>query len=1169
MIGPEECEKATDNFVQGINNFALNMLYIGAAIIVLGYVSAQCFNYTAIKQVFKLRSLYLKRLLNKDITWYDMNQSGDFASRMGEDLSRFEEGIGEKVPLFVSLQATFFASLILALIRGWELALICLISLPVTLIIIGGLSFLITKVSKKEIDAYGEAGAIAEEVLTSIRTVIAFGGQKKETQRYDEKLIYAKNNNIRRSFLEGTSFGLLFFMIFSSYGLAFWYGITLMLKQRSWDDPIYTPGNMITVFFSVMTGSQSFGMASPYIEAFSQARSAGGKVFHIIDSLPTINLSKNNGQKIENLKGSLSFRGVTFQYPSRKEVTILKELDLDIEAGHTVALVGSSGCGKSTVLQLIQRFYDPDRGTVLLDGQDIRNLDLTWFRNLIGVVSQEPVLFGTTIEENIRYGNRDATEEDIINAAKKANAHNFIKMLPEGYKTLVGERGAQLSGGQKQRIAIARALLKSPSILLLDEATSALDTNSEAKVQAALDSASQHCTTIIVAHRLSTIRGADKIIVLSQGKVVEQGSHDELMKLEGEYHTLVMTQVQSNQVIESTTKETRKAVVVEDEDEEDNHYIQEDNETENANDEYVKKGSIWSLLRMNSPEWFYLLLGSIGAASVGCAMPLFAVIFGTIMQDISDPDDDYVRQRTTQYCLYFVAIGVLSGVSNFLQMYMFGVAGQKLTQRIRSQMFDAMLKQEIGYFDRKSNGVGALCSQLATEASQVQGATGQRVGIIMNSIATLLLSLGLSMYYQWKLGLVALSFFPVIIVATFFQSRNMKGNNDDFKNSLQSSTKIAVEAISNIRTVVSLSCEEIFHQLYIAELVPQIRKNSKSTHGRSAILGLSRGLMFFAYATCMYYGGKLIKNENVPYGDVFKVAQALIMGTVSIANALAFAPNLEKGLNAAKAVNDLFNRVPRIKDEEGVLQKFDAEGNVEYAKITFSYPTRRYVTVLEDLDLYVQQGKTVALVGASGCGKSTIIQLIERFYDPTSGTVSLDGVDIKSITLASMRSHLGIVSQEPNLFSRTIGENIAYGDNSRDVTQAEILEAAKQANIHNFVSSLPLGYNTKLGEKGTQLSGGQKQRIAIARALVRNPKVLLLDEATSALDTESEKIVQEALDNAKQGRTCITIAHRLSTIQDADVICVLNGGRIAEKGSHSELIAKRGLYYQLHTIQSG
>lgn len=293
---------------------------------------------------------------------------------------------------------------------------------------------------------------------------------------------------------------------------------------------------------------------------------------------------------------------------------------------------------------------------------------------------------------------------------------------------------------------------------------------------------------------------------------------------------------------------------------------------------------------------------------------------------------------------------------------------------------------------------------------------------------------------------------------------------------------------------------------------------------------------------------------------------------MSIANALAFAPNFQKGLIAAGKINKLFNRKPKVQDPVPLDERnsnWQAYGNVTYYNVEFFYPSRPSTMVLRKLNLSIMQGQTVALVGPSGCGKSTCIQLLERFYDATAGYVAIDDKETTAVTLKSLRSQLGIVSQEPSLFDRSIAENIAYGDNSREVALDEVIAAAKNANIHTFIASLPLGYETRLGDKGTQLSGGQKQRVAIARALVRNPRILLLDEATSALDSESEKVVQDALDAAKEGRTCITIAHRLTTIIDADVICVIDGGQVIEKGTHKELMDLGGMYYGLYTLQSG
>ena len=379
-----------------------------------------------------------------------------------------------------------------------------------------------------------------------------------------------------------------------------------------------------------------------------------------------------------------------------------------------------------------------------------------------------------------------------------------------------------------------------------------------------------------------------------------------------------------------------------------------------------------------------------------------------------------------------------------------------------------------------------------------------------------------------------------------------------------------MEAIGNIRTVASLGKEKDFHSVFMSSLSGPHRKALKKSWIRGFIFGFASSLPMFAYATVMYYGGWLVVHdpENTPYENVFKVSESLLFGTQMIGQAVAFAPNYNKAKVAANRIFALLRRVPLIDASSPSGNKLEnVTGNVDFEKVEFHYPTRKNIQVLKGLSLNVKAGQTVALVGHSGCGKSTCIQLLERFYDPDVGQVQLDRQDIQPANISSLRSHFGIVSQEPVLFNRTIGENIAYGDNARVVHMDEIIEAARKANIHTFIQSLPKGYDTMGGERGTQLSGGQKQRVAIARALVRNPKILLLDEATSALDSESEHVVQMALDAAREGRTCITIAHRLSTIQNSENIIVINHGLIAEQGTHDELIKQRGLYFELCSVQ--
>nr|CAD7403758.1 unnamed protein product [Timema cristinae] len=906
-----------------------------------------------------------------------------------------------------------------------------------------------------------------------------------------------------------------------------------------------------------MQGSGNLGAAAPYIETFGVAKGAAAKVFSLIDKVPLINSLSEEGVCPSELKGIITFKDVHFEYPSRSDVKVLKGFNLTINEGEKVAFVGSSGCGKSTCVHLIQRFYDPQQGQILLDGMDIKYLNVAWLRRQIGVVGQEPVLFQMSIEENIKLGHEDATRRDIIEASGVANALDFIAKLPESYDTLVGERGAQLSGGQKQRIAIARALVRKPHILLLDEATSALDTSSEAKVQAALDKASEGRTTIIVAHRLSTIRGADRIVTINDGKVAEQGTHEELIALKGHYYKLVMAQVNSGEEswAMDISKNTDKGRSIEDKfvipD-----FLQKDKTESSSPEEKIAKelpkSSLLQIMRLNKPEWPYIFIACVCSIVMGAAMPVLAVLFGSL-----------------------------------IQVYTITLTGEKLTLRLRRMLFAAMLRQEIVWFDEKANSSGALCARLSGDASQVQGATGQRLSIIIQSIATFLLAVGLAMYYEWRLGLVGLAFSPVIMAAQYYFIVVQSGELLNKREAMEQAIQVAVEAVSNIRTVAGLGREHTFHQKYMKVLETVHLVALRNCHFRALVFGMASSIMFFAYGACMYYGGKLVEQEGIPYSNVFKVSQALILGTASVGSALAFTPNLQKGLVAAMNIFQLLNRNSNIvdpeplgKDKWTIICVYQvAEGSTDYSKVVFSYPTRRHIHVLQDFSMSVRPGQTIALVGPSGCGKTTCVQLLERFYDPSSGVVMLDGRDISSVPLYSLRTQLGVVSQEPVLFNRTIANNIAYGCNMRDVPMSDIVKAAKQANIHTFIASLPMGYQTYIGEKGVQLSGGQKQRVSIARALIRNPRVLILDEATSALDTESEKIlifhdynpqvVQEALERAKEGRTCITIAHRLSTVQNADIICVLNNGKVVEQGSHSQLLEQKGVYHKLYSLQLG
>ncbi|XP_049765078.1 multidrug resistance protein homolog 49-like [Schistocerca cancellata] len=1145
--------------------FAIGCCVVTLIQFIVGSMTIFVLNHSAQRQVTRIRRLFMKAVLRQEMAWYDTNNTSTFASRLAEDLDKLQDGIGEKLGMFIYLLVSFISSVIMSFFHGWKLTLVVLSSAPIIIFSTAVVAKVQSSLTAQELDSYGTAGATVEEVLSSIRTVMAFGGQEKEVERYKERLHAAETTGIRRGFFSGLGGGVMWFIIYSSYALAFWYGVELIINSREMGDTEYTPAVIVIVLFGVLAGAINMGMASPHLEAFAMAKGSAAAIFKVLNRRPEIDSLSEEGNCPEKCNGEIELKNIHFLYPSRPDVKVLQGLELKIRPGETVALVGSSGCGKSTVVQLIQRLYDPQLGSVSLDGCDLRNLNVRWLRSNIGVVGQEPVLFATTIAENIRYGKPDASQAEIEKAAIEANAHDFICRMPQGYDTLVGDRGAQLSGGQKQRIAIARALVRNPRILLLDEATSALDTHSEAHVQAALEKASAGRTTVLVAHRLSTVVSADRIIVLSGGCVVEEGTHSELIALNGYYSKLVAaagrdepTQQQSEAVTGEKAdgpifEFSRKFSSPKD-------HLQTATSVE---EEKIPEADLGRIMSLNQPEWLYITVGCLATLAVGSALPFFAVLFGEIYRVLSIQDADEVRRDTSTFSILFLVIGILSGVGTFLQMHMFGVAGVRLTKRLRVMVFDSILRQEAAWFDDERNAVGVLCARLSGDASSVQGATGSRISTILQSTSTLVIGFALAVYYSWKLALVAILAVPIVFIGVYLESRHMRGQGLHEKEALEGASKIAVEAISSIRTVVSLGSEITFLEKYTAALAECHKTTRIKTRVRGLVFALGQCGPFFTYAFTLYYGGYLVAHEGLQYENVIKVSEAMIFGAWMLGQSLAFAPNFSTAKMAAARLFALMDRKPTIDVTFGD-KMLQLNGEVRYDKVDFRYPTRPGVQVLKSLNLLVPAGKTVALVGPSGCGKSTCLQLLQRLYDPLAGTVNVDGTNVSFFPLGNLRSQMGIVSQEPVLFDRTIAENIAYGDNSRAVSMDEIMAAAKAANIHTFVASLPLGYETRLGQKGTQLSGGQKQRIAIARALVRNPKVLLLDEATSALDNESEKVVQEALDQAREGRTCITIAHRLSSIQQADVIYVISNGAVLEKGSHQQLMTLRGMYYQMH-----
>ncbi|CAH1394580.1 unnamed protein product [Nezara viridula] len=1132
----EEISKFTDYgydyYMIGLMNFSFGFVQIIASETVSRNIMA------------KIKAAYLSKILSMELGWCDKSQE-QFVNTMSHDLQKMMVLFDSKMTSAVDMFSFFFFGCVAGFVVSWKVAILTFGLMLIAITVIYFIMQASKKVGNLRQQYNGKCTKIISEVLGNVQTVNAYGGEYKEIKRYKSIFKMSNKYGLKHAILISIGKAFNYLQLCTCYMVAYYFSVRLYLV----DD--FDPG-YIAIILSAQINAiyHCTYMLSTVFELFMATDSAY-RVMMFLDRDTSYSDSTDQGIIPKTFEPNISFKNVQFSYPTTLHTKVLCDLTLDIEPGKVTAIVGTSGAGKSTIVSLISRLYDVTGGQILVGGVDMRKLNICWLRNQIGVVGQEPMLFDTSIEENIRYGKTTATLEEIIEAAKISYAHDFIEKLPSGYGCIAGEKGTKLSGGQKQRIAIARAMVRKPKMLILDEATSALDLYSEGIVQKALDNAMQGRTTLIIAHRMSTVRKADVIYAINEGRVVEKGSHTELMDLKGFYYSLVKVQKLDEKDKVATINVNKDEFFDED--------IVDDNNLEASESIKMK----YKNLRLNKKNfktiivWFLAVLFTV---IMSAFLPVFFYIYTMFFQSYT-----YMKDELSRIALinagYIFGLGTIAFLSAVLSGTMSTMATQLWLKKLQVKAFYKIVSMDISWFDRSGCSPNECLEVLTNSPPLIESVTGDKASQVIIFMISLLFSIGYSFFISTSITLANL---PIILFVIIINCFRMKSRVTDTRSAsiATRSTKVAIEYVQNVDTIQTLNCQKHVINQYQDMLALSKSEAFVSIIWYAVVYGLSKSLIRLAMGTTFIVGADDIAFGNLRGTSLIGIISALSFTSMLAGPALILMSQYPAARQALSRLHRIANTKTSVNmlSDKGIIPEII--GNIVFHDVMFSYPTRDKVLVLKKLNLKIEAGKTVAIVGDSGCGKSTIISLLERFYLPNEGKIFIDGNDINNINVRYLRSQMGLVSQEPVLFDMTIKENILYGL-EEEVPMEKIIEAAKIANIHNFIMKLPQAYDTSVGERGSKLSMGQTQRITIARAVLRRPKILLLDEPTSALDTENEKAVQEALENASVGKTTIVIAHRLSTIRKADKIIILKSGEVAEEGSHEELMEKRGHYFNL------
>jgi ATP-binding cassette subfamily B protein len=1125
-----------------------------------------------------------RHLYELDFSRHDELSVGDVMSRATADLTLIQSFFLQ-VPMLVANGTLFIVAVVVMFFLSPVLSLVVVVFIPIFAVVAVRFRDKIFPASWNDQRLSGAVAGVVDEAVNGVRVVKAFAQEDREFDRlvdrthelYQSRMRTARYNARYASALQALPMlGQLGVLAFGGW-LAFNGHITLgvFLAFASYLVQIITPVRLMS---SMLATTQ-------------QARASAERVFELLDMEPRVT-DAPGAKPVVDPKGGFELDRVTFGYGD--EAATLRDITLSIKPGERIGLVGASGSGKTTLAFLLARFYDPVSGTIRLDGEDLRDLELNSLRQSVGVVFEESFLFSASIRENIAYARPDATDEEIEAAARVAQAHDFILAMSHGYGTMVGERGFTLSGGQRQRIALARAALGNPKVLILDDATSAIDARTEEAIHGSLRDELTSRTTILIAHRSSTLRLADRVLVLDGGRIIAEGTNAELWRTSELYRELLtgpeLEAIEAPEPIGAidpaawprsgadddlvapelslatmfagmavglggpgaraglvaATPELLERVaalppLVGDPD--------VDLEEATASDE---RSSLRRLVHRF--RWPLALVGVLVTVDAGTTLigPLI------IRHGLDAGVQQHHAATLAAMCFLFLAVQLASWGNAMVELFQSAHTAERMLYSLRARTFKHLQRLSLDYYDKEMGG--RIMTRMTTDVEALAQLLQQGLLLALTSLVSCAGVVVILLVLDVRLALAAFAVLPVLALVTIWFQRGSRRSYLRARDSISIVNAEMQESLSGVRVTQAVGREDNNADRFTARSEQYRDARLRSQQLMAIYFASSQLLSTIAKALTLWYGARLIGQDALSSGLLIAFLLYLDQFFTPLQQLSAVFDQWIQAKISLGRLDELLATPSMTPEPEHPIDPGRIVGKVQLQQVRFAYSASA-PEALRGVDLEILPGESVALVGTTGAGKSTFVKLVARFYDPTAGRVLVDGIDLRDVDVHAFRSRLGYVPQEPFLFSGTIRSNIAYGH--PQASDLEVERAARAVGAHDLVAAMPDGYLTAVSEAGRSLSAGQKQLLCLARAEIVDPSILILDEATSNLDLATEAEVQRAMNLASQGRTTLLIAHRLQTARNADRIVVVEEGQLIEDGSHDELIAQGGRYAQL------